>query len=165
MKCVYSCVCPKLQLGWREGGSGGGGLGGSCGLLTVKGEPDLRVVVPVGDLPDIKGLGGRVGQQAEEQDDGVGRGKTFRVDLPGKRQEHSVHGRESQLVYRPGRGRLQTRARAPELPAEPAEMSPVLKPFPLSGSLAPADSEQLRVCVQYRRAAAPTTTECASVHS
>lgn len=89
-------------------------------MLTVNGDPDLRVVVPVGDLPDIKGLGGRVGQQAEEEDDGVGRGKTFRVDLPGKRQEHNVHGRESQLVYS-----LRSRARAPELPAEPAEIGPL----------------------------------------
>lgn len=140
-------VCVQLCMSQAAAGVGGRWqwqwrwwAGGPCGLLTVKGDPDLRVVVPVGDLPDIKGLGGRVGQQAEEQDDGVGRGKTFRVDLPGKRQEHSVHGRESQLVYRPGRGRLQTRVRAPELPAEPAETSPVLKPFPLSGSL---------VCVQF----------------
>lgn len=87
-------------------------------MLTVQGEPDLRVVVPVGDLPDIKGLGGRVGQQAEEEDDGVGWGKTFWMDLPGKRQEHSAHSCESQLVYRTARRRLRTR------------VAPVLKLFP-----------------------------------
>lgn len=98
MKCVYSCVragAPAVG-GWWWGG------GVRRGSLTVQGDPDLRVVVPVGNLPDIEGFGGRVGQQAEEEDDGVGRGKTFRVDLPGKRQEHNVHGRESDLVYRPG---------------------------------------------------------------
>lgn len=98
--CVQLCV-------WRapaEGGGGGGGEQGGVrrGLLTVEGDPDLRVVAPVSNLPDIEGFGGRVGQQAEEEDDGVGRGKTFRVDLPGKRQEHNVHGRESDLVYGPG---------------------------------------------------------------
>lgn len=32
-------------------------------------------------LPDVEGLGGGVGQEAEHQDDGVGVGKTVRVDL------------------------------------------------------------------------------------
>lgn len=83
-------------------------------MLTVKGDPDLRVVVLVGDLPDIKGLGGGVGQQAEEEDDGVGRGKTFRVDFSGKRQEQNAHGCESQLVYRPGQASAENPcARAP----------------------------------------------------
>lgn len=129
-------------------GNGGGGV--RRGLLTVQGDPDLRVVVPVGNLPDIKGFGGRVGQQAEEEDDGVGRGKTFRVDLPGKRQEHNVHGRESDLVYRPGveSPDCKTRARAPELPAEPAEIACTLKLFPLSRALAPAGSERFHMCVQ-----------------
>lgn len=86
--CVQLC---KAQPARGRGGRGEspwtGRKRGRRGLLTVKSDPDLRVVAPVGDLPDIKGLGGRVGQQAEEEDDGVGRGKTFRVDLPGKRQE------------------------------------------------------------------------------
>lgn len=102
MKCVYSCGRPEPQQQQRQEDGG---------LLTVKSDPDLRVVVPVGDLPDIKGLGGRVGQQAEEQDDGVGRGEAFRVDLPGKRQEHNARGPESRLGFAP----------APELPGEPAE--------------------------------------------
>ena len=76
----------------RTGGRRAGGWG-----LTVNGDPDLRVVVAVGDLPDIKGFRGRVGEQAEEQDDGVGRGKTFWVDLPGKRLKINTsvtsHGR------------------------------------------------------------------------
>lgn len=50
--------------------------------LTVDGDPDLRVVVFVCNLPDIKGFRACVGQQAEEQDDGVGWGKTLWMDLP-----------------------------------------------------------------------------------
>lgn len=52
-------------------------------MLTVKADPDLGVVVFVGNLPDIKRLRGRIRQQAEEEDDCVGWGQTFRMDLPG----------------------------------------------------------------------------------
>lgn len=53
-------------------------------MLTVEADPDLGVVVFVGNLPDIKRFRGRIRQQAEEEDDGVGWGKTVRMDLPGK---------------------------------------------------------------------------------
>jgi len=79
-------VPPSLEWGGgRKGGKEEGKEGARCWRLTVNGDPDLGVVVAVGDLPDIKGFRGGVGQQAEEQDDGVGRGKTFRMDLPGRR--------------------------------------------------------------------------------
>lgn len=52
-------------------------------MLTVEADPDLGVVVFVRNLPDIKRFRGRVRQQAEEEDDGVGWGQTFRMDLPG----------------------------------------------------------------------------------
>lgn len=57
---------------------------GQTRMLTVEGKPNLGVVVSVGNLPDIKRFRGRIGQQTEEKDDGVGWGKTFRMDLPVK---------------------------------------------------------------------------------
>lgn len=42
-------------------------------------------------LPDVEGLGGRVGQEAEHQDDGVGVGKTFRVDLSVREARRDVN--------------------------------------------------------------------------
>lgn len=51
-------------------------------MLTIQGDPDLRVVVFVSNLPDIKRFRGCIGQQAEEEDERVGWGKTFRMDLP-----------------------------------------------------------------------------------
>lgn len=54
-----------------------------CFAGRVDGDPDFRVVVFVGNLPDIKRFRGCVGQEAEEQDDGVRRGKTIRMDLLG----------------------------------------------------------------------------------
>ena len=90
------------------GGGGGrvGGLGGKGGRgvwrLTVNGDPDLGVVVAVGDLPNIKGLRGGVREQAEDQDDGVGRGKTLWMNLPGKEVKntrvcHEAQGRGNPL--------------------------------------------------------------------
>lgn len=38
-------------------------------------------------LPDVEGLGGGVGQEAEHQDDGVGVGEAIGVDLPVQRDE------------------------------------------------------------------------------
>lgn len=58
--------------------------------LTVDGDPDFRVVVFVCNLPDIKRFGGCVGQEAEEQDDGVRRGKTIRMDLPVNVKNHTL---------------------------------------------------------------------------
>lgn len=49
--------------------------------LTVHGEAGLWLVVFAGELPDVEGLGGRVGQQTEHQDDGVGLRKTVRMDV------------------------------------------------------------------------------------
>lgn len=51
-------------------------------MLTVEGDPDLGVVVFVRNLPDIERFRGCIGQQAEKEDDGVGWGKTFRMNLP-----------------------------------------------------------------------------------
>lgn len=48
---------------------------------TVQSDAGLRLVVFARHLPDVEGLGGRVGQKAEHQDDGVGVGKTVGVDL------------------------------------------------------------------------------------
>lgn len=65
------------------------------GRLTVDGDPDLGVVVFVGNLPDIKRFRRCVRQQTEEQDDGVGWGKTVRMDLPVSVK--SIHHDESDL--------------------------------------------------------------------
>lgn len=54
-----------------------------CFARRVDREADLRVVALVGNLPDVKRLGSGVGEQPEEQDDGVGWGKTIRMDLLG----------------------------------------------------------------------------------
>jgi len=59
------------------------------GGLTVQGDPGLRLVVFVGHLPDVEGLGRRVGQQADHQDDGEGVRKTIRVELAVT--VHTVH--------------------------------------------------------------------------
>lgn len=88
----HSCF-PHLSFFW-----GGRRVGGW--RLTVNGDPDLGVVVAVGDLPDIKGFRWGVREQTEEQDDGVGRGKTFWMDLPGKRLK--IHA----SAMRRGRGTL-----------------------------------------------------------
>lgn len=56
-------------------------------LLTVQDDPNQRLVVLVEDLPECKGLLGRVGQQSEQQSDGVVGGQPLRVDVPvGKRR-------------------------------------------------------------------------------
>lgn len=55
----------------------------NCFAGRIDGDPDLGVVVFVCNLPDIKRFRACVGQQAEEQDDGVGWGKTLRMDLLG----------------------------------------------------------------------------------
>lgn len=63
--------------------------------LTVDGDPNLRVVVAVSNLPDIKCLVGGVGEETEEQDYGVGWRKTLWVDLPGRNKNtgYRCHGR------------------------------------------------------------------------
>lgn len=71
MRSVQLCIC------WVQDSSGKM----QSGRLTVDGDADLRVVVFVRNLPDIERFGGRVGQQAEEQDDGVGWRETLGVDL------------------------------------------------------------------------------------
>lgn len=50
--------------------------------LTVQDDSHQRLVVLVEDLPQGEGLGRRVGQQSEEQADGVVGGKSFRMDVP-----------------------------------------------------------------------------------
>lgn len=50
-------------------------------IFTVNSDAGLWLVVFAGHLPDVESLGGRVGQEAEHQDDGVGVGQTVRVDL------------------------------------------------------------------------------------
>lgn len=51
--------------------------------LTVDGDAGLWSVILAGHLPDVEGLGGRVGQQAEHEDDGVGVRKAVRMDVSG----------------------------------------------------------------------------------
>lgn len=50
-------------------------------IFTVNSDAGLWLVVFVWHLPDVEGLGGRVGEDAEHQDDGVGMGKTDGVDV------------------------------------------------------------------------------------
>lgn len=50
-------------------------------IFTVDCDAGLWLVILARHLPDVEGLGGRVGQEAEHQDDRVGAGKTVRVDL------------------------------------------------------------------------------------
>lgn len=69
---------------------------GQTWTLTVEGDPDLGVVVFVSNLPDIKRFRGRIGKQAQEEDDGVGWGKTFRMDLPVNVK--NIHRDESDLI-------------------------------------------------------------------
>lgn len=69
---------------------------GQTWMLTVEGDPDLGVVVFVSNLPDIKRFRGRIGKQAQEEDDGVGWGKTFRMDLPVNVK--NIHRDESDLI-------------------------------------------------------------------
>lgn len=64
----------------------------SSGVLVVESESlgggihsdsDLRVVVFISNLPDIKRVRGCIGQEAEEQDDGVRWWKTIWMNLLG----------------------------------------------------------------------------------
>lgn len=50
-------------------------------IFTVDGDTGLWLVVFGWHLPDVEGLFGRFGQQAEHDDDGVGLRKTIWVDL------------------------------------------------------------------------------------
>lgn len=50
-------------------------------IFTVNSDAGLWLVIFAWHLPDVEGLGGRVGQEAEHQDDGVGVWKTVRVDI------------------------------------------------------------------------------------
>lgn len=50
-------------------------------IFTVNSDAGLWLVVFARHLPDVEGLCGRVGEEAEHQDDGVGVGKTERVDV------------------------------------------------------------------------------------
>ncbi len=50
-------------------------------IFTVNSDAGLWLVILARHLPDVEGLGGRVRQEAEHQDDSVGVGKTVRVDL------------------------------------------------------------------------------------
>lgn len=56
-------------------------------IFTVKSDAGLWLVVFARHLPDVKGLGGRVGEEAEHQDDGVGVGKTERVEVSVRQEE------------------------------------------------------------------------------
>lgn len=69
---------------------------GHTRMLTVEADPDLGVVVFVRNLPDIKRFRGRIRQQAEEEDDGVGWGQTFRMDLPGNVK--NIHRQRSDCI-------------------------------------------------------------------
>lgn len=60
------------------------------GPLTVDGDAGLRFVVLAGNLPDVEGLGGRFGQQAEHEDDGVRVRKAIRVDVSAQRETEAV---------------------------------------------------------------------------
>lgn len=60
-------------------------------MVTVDGDSGLRLVVLAGDLPDVKGLTGGVWEQPEHQQDGVGRGKSFWVDLPTHENTSETH--------------------------------------------------------------------------
>lgn len=40
--------------------------------LTINGDPDFRLVVLGGHLPDVEGLSGCVREETEHHDDGVG---------------------------------------------------------------------------------------------
>lgn len=59
-------------------------------LLTVDGDAGLRFVILAGNLPDVEGLGGRFGQQAEHEDDGVSVRKAVRVDVSAQRETEAV---------------------------------------------------------------------------
>lgn len=50
-------------------------------MLTVHGDAGLRLVIFGRHLPDVEGLGWRVGQEAEHHDDGVGMREAVGVDL------------------------------------------------------------------------------------
>lgn len=50
-------------------------------MLTIDGDAGLWLVIFVGHLPDVKGLSGRIGQQPEHEDDGVGVRKAAGVDV------------------------------------------------------------------------------------
>lgn len=73
--------------------------------LTVDGDARLRSVILAGHLPDVEGLGGRVGKQAEHEDDGVGVRKAVGMDVPARRNVQSQPGGRT-------RGKLDTSAPA-----------------------------------------------------
>lgn len=58
--------------------------------LTVDGDTGLRFVILAGNLPDVEGLSGRFGQQAEHEDDGVSVRKAIRVDVSAQRETEAV---------------------------------------------------------------------------
>lgn len=58
--------------------------------LTVDGDAGLRFVILAGNLPDVEGLGGRFGQQAEHEDDGVSVRKAVRVDVSAQRETEAI---------------------------------------------------------------------------
>lgn len=49
-------------------------------------------------LPDVEGLLGRVGQEAEHHDDGVGVGKTKRVDVSEKGRKKQNRALDLRIV-------------------------------------------------------------------
>lgn len=61
--------------------------------LTVQDDSNQRLVVLVEDLPEGKGLLRRVGQQSEQQGDGVVRRKALRMDEPVSEIETSDPGK------------------------------------------------------------------------
>lgn len=81
-----------------------------CALrLTVQDDSHQRLVVLVEDLPEGEGLLRSVGQQPEQQGDGVVRGQPFRVEVPVSHNTNilwslliSIHGlwTQSVLSYR-----------------------------------------------------------------
>lgn len=100
---------------------------GPARVLTVEADPDLGVVVFVGNLPDIEGLRGRVGRQAEEEDDGVGRGQAFRVDLPVSVQKRHTCSERQKKPPRLGHAaprKLQTLPRGLAGRSQPLELGP-----------------------------------------
>lgn len=88
LSSTFSDLYKKTKYDFKECTAQGKNI--QQGRLTVDRDPDFRVVVFVGNLPDIKSFRGRVGQEAEEQDDGVRRGKTIRMDLPVNVKNHTL---------------------------------------------------------------------------
>lgn len=70
--------------------------------LTVDGDAGLWSVILAGHLPDVEGLGGRVGQQAEHEDDGVGVRKAVRMDVSGSNKSRGGRSQSGWTRYSSG---------------------------------------------------------------